>query len=250
MTASASAVGNAAREDYTGAKWDAMARCAGQTKEPGSRNAREETPRCGHGNTARRHANSRKGAVAAFAFLISASVGISPVTVAAQTDNFGEALFKGFGAILEGIRQESDNRRSRPDAAPKHNRLTASIQEMLNDLGFDAGVVDGQSGPKTTAAIRAFQSYRGFRQSGVLDNLQFDALRSEHRIRTQAPVSGGLARGQIFETQLYLKHMGFAPGSPDGKWGPRSQKALDAFRSESGLGLDATDGPGLSTYHT
>jgi Caspase domain/Putative peptidoglycan binding domain len=42
------------------------------------------------------------------------------------------------------------------------------IQEALNLLGYDAGVVDGAPGEKTRQAIRRFQADRGFTQTGQL----------------------------------------------------------------------------------
>jgi peptidoglycan hydrolase-like protein with peptidoglycan-binding domain len=42
------------------------------------------------------------------------------------------------------------------------------IQEALNLLGYDAGVVDGAPGEKTRQAVRRFQADRGFTQTGQL----------------------------------------------------------------------------------
>jgi S1-C subfamily serine protease len=44
--------------------------------------------------------------------------------------------------------------------------LTASIQTLLSTLGFDAGSTDGVIGPKTSAAIAAFQQSIGERPDG------------------------------------------------------------------------------------
>lgn len=43
------------------------------------------------------------------------------------------------------------------------------VQQRLNELGFNAGAVDGQYGPQTTAAVTAFQKARGVPTSGNLD---------------------------------------------------------------------------------
>lgn len=44
---------------------------------------------------------------------------------------------------------------------------TASIQEMLNALGYDCGAVDGVSGPKTKAATKKFQGDKSLNPDGV-----------------------------------------------------------------------------------
>ena len=52
------------------------------------------------------------------------------------------------------------------------------IQEGLRFAGFDPGGADGLFGPRTRAAIRAWQSARGARATGYLDAAAAQALRS------------------------------------------------------------------------
>lgn len=42
------------------------------------------------------------------------------------------------------------------------------LQSKLNSLGFSAGAVDGQYGPKTTAAVKAFQQAAGIKADGIV----------------------------------------------------------------------------------
>ena len=51
------------------------------------------------------------------------------------------------------------------------------IQESLQAAGFDPGGVDGLFGPRTRAAIRSWQTSRGTRATGYLDNASAAALR-------------------------------------------------------------------------
>ena len=48
-----------------------------------------------------------------------------------------------------------------------YSRSCVVLQALLNVRGFDCGEVDGQYGPKTTAAVRAAQKYYGFSVDGV-----------------------------------------------------------------------------------
>lgn len=46
-------------------------------------------------------------------------------------------------------------------------RATADVQRALKAAGFDPGEIDGQWGPKTTAALVAFQKARGIAADGI-----------------------------------------------------------------------------------
>lgn len=56
-----------------------------------------------------------------------------------------------------------------PQQAPQDRRtLVTDVQTMLNGLGYDAGAPDGVAGPRTRAALSAFQRDRGLsRTEGV-----------------------------------------------------------------------------------
>ncbi|MDI7259575.1 MAG: peptidoglycan-binding protein [Thermodesulfobacteriota bacterium] len=51
------------------------------------------------------------------------------------------------------------------------------LQARLNNLGFDCGKIDGVVGPKTEAAIKAFQKQEGLTESGKTDQQTLERLR-------------------------------------------------------------------------
>jgi peptidoglycan hydrolase-like protein with peptidoglycan-binding domain len=53
---------------------------------------------------------------------------------------------------------------------------TRQVQQKLNDLGFDAGQVDGLWGPNTETALRNFQHAKGLQATGRLDEKTVDEL--------------------------------------------------------------------------
>ena len=50
------------------------------------------------------------------------------------------------------------------------------VQQKLNELGFNAGHVDGIWGPNTQAAVRNFQQSKGLQATGTLDEKTANAL--------------------------------------------------------------------------
>ncbi len=56
----------------------------------------------------------------------------------------------------------------------------AGQQARLNNLGFSAGAVDANIGPKTEASVRRFQAAHGLEVDGVLSPQGLDKLREEY----------------------------------------------------------------------
>ena len=56
------------------------------------------------------------------------------------------------------------------------DEMVKAAQQALKDQGLDPGVVDGRMGPKTEAALRAFQKAHGMEPTGQLDVKTTDAL--------------------------------------------------------------------------
>ena len=54
------------------------------------------------------------------------------------------------------------------------------VQARLNNLGIDCGPVDGKIGPRTRAAIRAFQEWVGLESTGQADDATRTKLREAH----------------------------------------------------------------------
>ena len=54
--------------------------------------------------------------------------------------------------------------------------MIEEVQQKLHVLGFDAGPVNGDFGPKTQAALAQFQLSASIPVSGALDRQTLDAL--------------------------------------------------------------------------
>ncbi|MBA2356684.1 MAG: peptidoglycan-binding protein, partial [Acidobacteria bacterium] len=75
----------------------------------------------------------------------------------------------------------SSARRARPGVTAGAARRVegVTLQVRLDRAGFSSGVIDGQPGRKTTAALTQFQEARGLEASGTLDDATRQALGDE-----------------------------------------------------------------------
>ncbi|MFJ9706406.1 peptidoglycan-binding protein [Streptomyces sp. NPDC101234] len=136
----------------------------------------------------------------------------------------------------------------------------STLQALLNGKGQHLDV-DGQFGPATLAAVKAFQSAAGLSADGEVGHDTKAALYSN--ISTgggsgaPAPVDlnssscpGNIVQGQksgcVTELQSLLNHHG-ADLAVDGDFGPLTYSAVRDFQTENGLSVDGQVGPATKT---
>lgn len=119
-----------------------------------------------------------------------------------------------------------------------------ALQDRLAAAGYDTGTPDGVFGPKTDAAVRAFQSAMGMTVDGLVGRQTKTALVGlAHIDDTDAILSVG-SRGDAVRTlQKALTDQGFDPGSPDGIFGPLTLRAVLSFQQHHQLWVDGLVGP-------
>ena len=66
-----------------------------------------------------------------------------------------------------------------PNAAFADKPTVIYVQQSLNTLGFDAGPVDGISGPRTHRAIRAFENRAELAENGEVSPALLRGLLAE-----------------------------------------------------------------------
>ena len=130
----------------------------------------------------------------------------------------------------------------------------SEMQQLLKNAGFNPGAVDGQFGPNTEAALKAFQKAKGLEVDGSCGPKTWAALRgtgSSAAPASTAPASTannptlrkGASGAAVSQMQQLLKNAGFNPGAIDGQFGPNTEAALKSFQKAKGLVVDGICGP-------
>lgn len=108
------------------------------------------------------------------------------------------------------------------------------LQAALHLAGHYDGPLDGVVGPRTSAALRAFQAEAGLRETGELDIATVDAL---------AGSSTAAAALVVRALQTELTELGFFSGEIDGHYDTETTDAVRAFQAEAQLTVDGVVGP-------
>lgn len=125
------------------------------------------------------------------------------------------------------------------------------IQSRLTYWGFPTGI-DGYPGPKTTAAIKAFQTAKKLTADGLVGPKTRAALAANKPVPSgptqYKPIPlGGVSTlyttgQQVKNDQAGLKNRGYAM-TVDGYWGPGSVAVAKQFQSAAGITVDGAIGP-------
>ncbi|MFH1807224.1 MAG: peptidoglycan-binding protein [Pseudomonadota bacterium] len=128
-----------------------------------------------------------------------------------------------------------------------------TLQQKLKNAGFNPGAVDGDFGPRTRAAVLAFQRSRGISADGVVGPQTWGKLNGTSgssgtsgstSTGGSGPVMRQGARGEpVRKLQQRLKDLGFNPGGVDGDFGPNTRAAVVAFQRSRGISADGVVGP-------
>jgi peptidoglycan hydrolase-like protein with peptidoglycan-binding domain len=116
------------------------------------------------------------------------------------------------------------------------------LQEALKEAGHDPGPIDGEFGPATEAAVRAFQQEKEIAVDGVVGaitwlNIDEDAVFSHPVVRRG---STGLA---VRRVQKRLTLAGYDTGGVDGIFGAGTEAGVKALQRDSSLTQDGVVGP-------
>lgn len=149
-------------------------------------------------------------------FLVAAALAAAiaaPAERAAANDAFIGGLIGGAigSAISNDIQRKNQQRRStqryvsRPSISSAQREENRSVQRALNYFGFNAGTPDGALGPRSRAAVSAYQAHLGYPVTGRLSPYEQQFLLTSHNralaggpaTQTAIARAGGLTSGLL-----------------------------------------------------
>ncbi|MFN2608279.1 MAG: peptidoglycan-binding protein [Acidimicrobiales bacterium] len=131
-------------------------------------------------------------------------------------------------------------RQDHPAPGPLELEPIRSLQYLLRQHGHPEVVVDGIFGPRTEAAVRAFQQSRGLVVDGVVGNQTWPAL----VVSVHEGSTGDAVRG--VQSQFRARSLSGEPGTGlavDGIFGPQTDTAVRGFQQAASLAVDGIAGP-------
>ena len=146
-----------------------------------------------------------------------------------------DPLFDGYRVLRAGIRGVDVRR----------------LQEVLSDLGYNPGPIDGISGSRTVGAVAAFQADAKLKADGLAGRVTRLALEKRYESANVATESGistpGILRNgdrgpEVQRVQQLLASSGYSPGPADGIFGSKTELAVKTFQDDKGLRVDGLVG--------
>lgn len=198
-----------------------------------------------------------------FAFLLP---GLAPVALATSGETVRLAQFEQEDLRNQGFTSDfTDPNNSRrelfsepfyqPETRPVRREKVLSqgtegsqvtgLQQRLKAHGFTPGKIDSVYGPRTTAAVREFQSAKNLEVTGEVDRTTWQALMQDPQIAiaTTPDNNNTLSKGSrgtdVRALQERLEAQGYNPGPIDGIFGSRTLAALNEFQANNGLDIDS-----------
>ena len=195
---------------------------------------------------------SRKTSIGEVSFMINKLVSKSLIS----SDVYSQTPFQnGWEPVGGEVNPAAQTAVSNPnegndDCVAKDNsnaelRNTLEIQKFLTSNGFKPGPIDGQSGPQTVAAIKAFQTINGLLADGIVGNKTKASMRSYTGCVTNTCTARDNRNANLNSVegiQTYLSNNGFNPGIIDGEMGSYTKEAIKAFQRKVGLIPDGVAG--------
>lgn len=119
-----------------------------------------------------------------------------------------------------------------------------ALQQAIEKLGYSVGGIDGWFGPRTRAAVEAFQREFGLAVDGRVGRNTRTAIAGLGHVDASGVVlSVGSRGGAVRILQSSLTKHGFDAGRADGIFGPLTLRAVVSYQQDHKLWVDGLVGP-------
>lgn len=124
----------------------------------------------------------------------------------------------------------------------------AKMQTLLAKAGFNPGPADGIFGSGTTRALKQFQAAAKLGADGICGKKTWAALESSFEpappSKPRPTLKQGATGSAVVELQTLLQKAGIEVGV-DGRFGPGTKEAVEAYQYSRGLKVDGVVGQGV-----
>jgi peptidoglycan hydrolase-like protein with peptidoglycan-binding domain len=115
------------------------------------------------------------------------------------------------------------------------------LQEALKALGHDPGRIDGDFGPRTESAVKAFQQAREIPVDGIVGRVTW--INIDEADQHEPVLRLGATGLPVRRLQSRMSAVGFDTGGVDGRFGAKAEAAVRDLQQRAKLAVDGVVGP-------
>jgi len=126
-------------------------------------------------------------------------------------------------------------------------RAMLNVERHLEAAGYELGKPNAKWGPRSEAAIKAFQKAEGMEQTGIVDERTWSKLRGKlfaAKTGTSPAQRLGEKDAAVKRTEKKLKQLGFDTGPADGLFSKNTAAAVRRFQKKHKLEVTGQVGTG------
>ena len=115
------------------------------------------------------------------------------------------------------------------------------LQEALEALGYDPGPIDGTFGTTTEAAVKAFQYAKGITVDGIVGKVTW--INIDEADQSEPVLKLGSTGLPVRRAQKRMSLVGYDVGGVDGRYGTRTEAAVQTLQQQRAIAVDGVVGP-------
>jgi peptidoglycan hydrolase-like protein with peptidoglycan-binding domain len=151
---------------------------------------------------------------------------------------FGFTLFLGFSGPALAQSGAGEYPAGSGVRIAQASNTVLEIQRALNQLGYNAGPIDGSMGARTRGAIQSYQRDHNLLVDGQATSTLLSHVRATARsskVAPDAPTPDPSSSLPIADIQEALRSLGYEVGRPSGRLTDETRAAIRSYESDHGL---------------